>query len=440
MGVIFSVATMFVALQSPSVPSGPLTLDQVAELAERNAFAVRIQMTAVEKSRLSVKQSQAALGPQVSGSLAYTRLNEAVSTQFGNTSFVTQPIDSKTGGLSLQLPIDISGNQRRLIRAGKANYSASQGTLQADLNDARLAARTDYLAILRAQAQVKVDESALQDSQERLKQAQLQFNQQEIAKIDLLAYETAVDQAKSDLLNAQNSLDLARQTLNAELAIPIETPLQVVEVDTLPPLPRDAGSLVKVGQNRRPEVKALIDTVEALRNITRATESGQNPSLSFGLNVSTNFDPLPGNQRSTTTGTLTLNVPFFDSGITRAKVKAARQDELATKLQLQQAQLTISKDVRASITTLASAKARYENAQAQVGYAQETYRLAIVKQNAGEGTYVEVIDAQNSLTQAKNGLLGAKYDYLNAYAQLQRAIGVDDISAALAAPSLGGTK
>ena len=96
--------------------------------------------------------------------------------------------------------------------------------------------------------------------------------------------------------------------------------------------------------------------------------------------------------------------------------------------------------VRTAVANLGSAKARFENAQAQVMLAQETYRLAVVKQNAGEGTYVEVIDAQNALTQAKDGLLGAKYDYLTAYAQLQRAVGVDDISAAVAAPSLGGTK
>jgi outer membrane protein len=440
MSAFLALGMMLYAAQTPSIPVGPVTLDEAAALAEHNAFAVRIQKTTVEKNRQEVKESQALLGPTISGNLGYTRYNEALTEQIENFNFVEQAIDSKTGGLALTLPIDISGIQRHLIQANKAYYRASIRTLQANLNDARLTARSDFLAILRAQAEVKVDEAALQDATERLNQAQLQYNQQEIAKIDLLAYQTTVDQAKSDLLNAQNSLDLARQTLNDDLAIPIETPVDVVEVETLPPIPNDVVRLVRVGQVRRPEVRSLIETLVALRNITKASESGMDPSLALGLSVNTNFDPLPGVERTVSSGTLTFSVPLYDSGYTRSKVRAARQDEAATRIQLEQTQLGISKDVRAAITNLTGAKARYDNAVAQVGYAQETYRLAVVKQTAGEGTYVEVIDAQNSLTQSKNGLLGARYDYLTAYAQLQRAVGADDLPAALAAPSLGGMK
>jgi outer membrane protein TolC len=67
-----------------------------------------------------------------------------------------------------------------------------------------------------------------------------------------------------------------------------------------------------------------------------------------------------------------------------------------------------------------------------VALAQEVFRLAQVRRDAGEGTYVEIIDAETDLTRARNGLVSARYDYLTAYAQLQRALGRDDVS--------GGTK
>jgi outer membrane protein TolC len=71
-----------------------------------------------------------------------------------------------------------------------------------------------------------------------------------------------------------------------------------------------------------------------------------------------------------------------------------------------------------------------ENAIEQVKLAEEVYRLAKVKQDAGAGTYYEVVDAESQLTLARNGQVSARYDYLTSYSQLQRAVGQDDIAAA----------
>jgi outer membrane protein len=434
------MAAALAVFQNPTVPSGTLTIDQAAALAEKNAFAVRIQRTTVEKDRQNLKYSQAELGPTVSAQLEYLRNTQAITQSFGSFSAVIQPIDEKTGALNLTLPLDISGNIRRLIRANKSTYQSAKETLRATLEDARLAARTDYVAVLRAQAEIAVSQDALTDANAQLTQAQQQYAQQEIAKVDMLAFETTVDQAKGNLLIAQNDLEIAKETLNAALAIPIETRLDYVDIPELPVTPTDPDPLVRSAQQTRPEVLALIHTIDALANIARSNESTMDPSLSLGVSSSQNFDPLPGDQSNTTVGTLTLNIPLYDSGQTRARVKAARQDEVSAKIQLEQTKLGISQDVHAAIANLISAKARYDNAVSQVGYAKETYRLSIVRQKAGEGTYVEVIDAQNSLTQARNGLDGARYDYLTAYAQLQRAVGADNLSSAAESGLTNGGK
>jgi outer membrane protein TolC len=127
--------------------------------------------------------------------------------------------------------------------------------------------------------------------------------------------------------------------------------------------------------------------------------------------------------------TFTLNVPLFDSGATRARVKEARQDEEAAKIQLKQTQLNISQQVRDAFADLSSAQARLANAQRQVSLAEEVFRLAKVRQDAGEGTYVEVIDAETSLATSRNSLVSAKYDYFLAFSQLQHAMGNDNVGA-----------
>jgi outer membrane protein TolC len=74
-----------------------------------------------------------------------------------------------------------------------------------------------------------------------------------------------------------------------------------------------------------------------------------------------------------------------------------------------------------------SAQARLTNAQRQLTLAQEVYRLAQVRQEAGEGTYIDVVDAESSLEQARDGVVSAKYDYLLAYSQLQHGVGNDKV-------------
>jgi outer membrane protein TolC len=415
-----------------SGPNGVLTVEEAIAIAEKNAFSIAIQRANIEKSRQRVNEGAASLGPKINSSVGYTRYDDVQSSTFGGQTFVTQPVDNKTLSASVSLPIDISGNLNRLVRAYQANEKAARYTLLSVYNDLRLNVRSAYYRVLNAKDTITVQNQALKDAQENLVQTQKLFNADQRAKVDVTRAQATVAQAQYNLIAAQNSLELAKNALNYAIARPIETPVDVTDVVDLPPVAIDVNQSVELAMKSRPEVLASQSTLEALRLITRATESGLNPSLSLGANYSRNLDPFNGARATSGAGTLTLSIPIFDSGATRARVRQARQDELITRTQLEQTQLGISQDVRSAVNSLTSARARLLNAQTQVALAQEVFRLAQVRRDAGEGTYVEIIDAETDLTRARNGLVSARYDYLTAYAQLQRALGRDDVS--------GGTK
>jgi outer membrane protein TolC len=314
------------------------------------------------------------------------------------------------------------------VKAYRANERASRFTLLAVYNDLRLNVRTSYYRVLSAREQVTVQTQALKDAQENLDRTKQLFAADQKAKVDVTRSEANVAQAQYDLLATQNNLQLAKNALNYALARPIETPLDVQDVVALPPVSLDVDKSIALAQQSRPEILSYLSSLEGLKNVTRATESGLNPSLSLGASYSKNLDPFNGARATGGSASATLSIPIFDSGSTRAKVKQSRQDEVLTKTQLAQAQLGISQDVRSAVTSLTNARARLLNAQTQVALSQEVLRLAGVRRDAGEGTYVEIIDAETDLTRARNGLVSARYDYLTAYAQLQRALGRDDVT------------
>ena len=67
-------------------------------------------------------------------------------------------------------------------------------------------------------------------------------------------------------------------------------------------------------------------------------------------------------------------------------------------------------------------------ADRQVAAAEENYRIAQVRLASGEGITLEITDALTQLTQARTAQVAARYDYWTAYAELQRAVGSDELT------------
>jgi outer membrane protein TolC len=93
-------------------------MDEAVDLAVKNAFSVRTQLSTIEKNRQKVKENEAGLGPRVTLSGTYTRNEKEQTAQIGpGQTIVTQPLDTKQASAILTLPIDISGNIGRIVRA-----------------------------------------------------------------------------------------------------------------------------------------------------------------------------------------------------------------------------------------------------------------------------------------------------------------------------------
>lgn len=404
-----------------------LTIEDALRIAEQNAFGVKIAKSEVEKTRQRVAEARGLLGPQVRIDTNYTRNSKEIRQ--GGTVF--QPLNQASSQLIVSMPFDVTGVLKRGLSASSRAIDVARENLAAERNDLRLIVRSAFFDVLQAQAQVKVFEEALQTAQTAQKNAELEYQQGAKAKVDVLRFQTQTQQAQADLIASQNFLTLAKQAFNNALGRPIETPFELAEPPAVPQPGEDEAALVQTAKSNRPELRAFRFNQEVLENLRRAEERGMLPSLNISGVHSQNWSGSgQSGERSSTFAQLNLSVPVWDSGVTRARVKAARQDEEQNKIRWEQTELSISLEVRQALANLTGAKARLDAAQKQVEFAAETYRLALVRYQAGEGIQLEVTDAQTELTRARSLLVSATYDYMTTYAQLQRALGTD-ISARL---------
>src|SRR5205807_505166 len=106
-----------------------------------------------------------------------------------------------------------------------------------------------------------------------------------------------------------------------------------------------------------------------------------------------------------------------------------RADVAAAEVSRRQTMDAVKLDVQESYVALVQARDRVAVANVQLAQAQEAYRVARTRYNAGTSTQVaaspelELSSAQTSLTQARSNQVNALYDYNNAKAQLDRALG-----------------
>jgi outer membrane protein len=120
----------------------------------------------------------------------------------------------------------------------------------------------------------------------------------------------------------------------------------------------------------------------------------------------------------------TVAIPLFDGFSSKAKVDAARARYRQVSLQKEDLKERIAVEVKQALLDLAQAQAIVASQKENVAVAQEALRIAEVRYENGEGTNLDVIDAQVSLAQIEKNLSEGIYDYLMAQASLDRTTGV----------------
>jgi outer membrane protein TolC len=427
---------VFLAVVVGQTATDKLTLEHALSIAMKNAFTLRIAESKAEKARKQEKAARGAFGPTVTAQGSYSRFDGSVTGNTGSsggssgggggsTSFTG---DSKTASLTLNQPIDISGISRKALEATEFTRKAAEAGLGVEVNNLKLTVRGAFYNVLLTKALVKVQQDAVSAAQARLDKAIIREREGAIPKFDVLRFQNEVRKSEQSLSQAVGTFENAKHALNSALARPIETDFDAVPVDELPAVPDNPSDLVVVALRNRAEVKQSEFTITALNRTADVQGASMKPQLNVQATHTRNIDPGPGQQNFGSFESIVLSFPLFDSGIARARVDAARRDEDQARIGLEQLLLGIALEVRNALTLAQTAKKTYEVALDSESLAAEALRLAEIRYAEGAGILIDVTQAQADLTAARGNVQNAKYQFLNAYAALLKAIGKDDLT------------
>lgn len=346
------------------------------------------------------------------------------SNNFNNSSFGRNSnLNSASARVTVSQLIDLTGIVKSAEQVGKLEEALTRLELARARQETALQVKNGYYSVLRAQAFVAVNEAAVAQSAELLRVTTAQKNAGVASQFDVLRAQTQLDNNRQALISSRNQVAIAKNSFANGLGIDPSTPV-TLENPAIPPIPAlDETALIQTAINQRPEyLQADINIIKAQTNIKLAH---RNIEPYMNVSLSGAYDATGRSVQDRTGGAVgvSLTVPLYDGGATKASVEAARTDERGALIQKDQFVRGIKAEVQQAMIAVNDARDRSEAVAGTVTQATEALRLANVRFRAGVGTQLDVNDAQTALTQAQTNQVNAQYDYLGALARLSRAVG-----------------
>jgi outer membrane protein TolC len=121
--------------------------------------------------------------------------------------------------------------------------------------------------------------------------------------------------------------------------------------------------------------------------------------------------------------TATLNIPVWNWGATRSRVTQAGLKRDQARRELSLAQRKLLAQIRLMWSEADAARSELELLRSSAELAAQSQKLTTLRYQGGEASVLEVVDAQNTRTQARNALHDGVVRYRTALASLQLLTG-----------------
>jgi outer membrane protein TolC len=308
-----------------------------------------------------------------------------------------------------------------LVRHGEVNRAlAAEAVAKARIEVAARGLNAtvvqDYYAIVAAQRKQTNARTSVQEAQAFLDITSKLEQGGEAAHSDAIKAQIDLQQRQRDLRETQLTADKARIALGVLIFPDFSANFSVVDdLQNVAALPMMAEAQSQA-LSSSPEVSGARASIQEAGFDVSVARYGYLPSfaLDFFYGIDANqfsihtdhprADPaLASRNNLGYVAQATLNIPVWNWGATRSKIKQAELKRDQAKLDLTLAQRTLQGNVAALYAEAQGAQAQLASLSSTVDLARESLRLTLLRYQAGEATALEVVDAQNTLTQARNG-------------------------------------
>jgi outer membrane protein TolC len=403
-----------------------LTLQDALARAKANDPHFRAALTELGLAHQDVVQGRAGLLPNVNYNMQflYTEGNHSPSGRFIANNGVHEYI--------------AQGNVHQVLSPGMlAEYRKIEAAEALARAKSEIAARglvvtvvQSYYGYVVAQRKYATAQKSASEADHFLSISQKLQSGGEVANSDVIKAQIQDQQRKRDLAEALLAMNKSRLDLAVLLFPDFNQNFSVVDDLRLPePLPGFAEVQVAATKNN-PEIRAALASLRQSDQEVSVAWTAMLPGLNFdyfyGIDANQFAVHSPAPERVRNLGyaaTATLQLPIWNWGAGYSKVKQANLRRQQAHVELSFAQRELLANLRSFYDEVETARVQLASLTQTADLASDSLRLTTLRYQAGEATVLEVVDAQNTLTQARNLYDDGQVRFQVALATLQTLTG-----------------
>jgi outer membrane protein len=355
-----------------------------------------------------------------------------IGDTFDNTDIRTDTYQISLQQAIFNLPAWFSFQSgKELSKQAEATFAANQQNLIVRVVEA-------YLAVLRAQDNLKASRARERAFERQLEQNRQRFEVGLIAITDVYEAQAAYDLAQVDRISDENAVAVALENLSVLTAKRHDNlDILVENFEVNKPEPLDRAAWVDFALENNFNLKAAKYAEEAARQNATARKMAHAPTISGNARYSESertgsrfqdpasiFNIPPNSDTESTAWTIELAVPLYSGGAVSAeRRRAAQQFNAAREQRINLTRQTVT-DARSLHMTVLNDVARVAARKQSIVSSRSALDATEAGYEVGTRNIVDVLNAQNTLFAALRDYANSRYDYINNILRLKEQAGL----------------
>ncbi|MEA2077329.1 MAG: TolC family protein [Candidatus Marinimicrobia bacterium] len=370
-----------------------LTLEKCIDMARSNNPSIQQADINTEIGKSKIRQAYSSVMPNVSVSSGLTTASQ--------TSWDLGASVGISAGMTFYAPGMYSG-----IKSAKLSSIANRLNSLGNKNDIVNQVSSLYYKILSTKKLIEVYEGNIEVAEENLKKTRSMYEQRVITESDVLKSEAQKGEFESQLLGQKQLYISYLRTMNVLLGREARTEFNVVDIDVENVKIPEYDEARKIMLNDNPQFSAAVLQEKISKVRVAASKEAFLPSVTGSYNYGNSFDPA-----LTPTNTVGVSASWtLFNGLSR------RENTQQSKLQLEQAKITVDNTIRLLDQQLSDYYTQFETYTAMIDIngrrlisAQRAFEIVNQQYELGKATILDRMQAQLTVLSAESTLVEAKY-------------------------------
>jgi outer membrane protein len=409
--------------------AGPVRAETMSSALARaydNNPDINQQRAAVRARDEGVPTAKAGWLPKVNGNYSaghQVTVIENAPTQFtsGAQKLVANP---RGPGATVTQTVWDGNRTSNNVRAAESTVLVARENMRYTELTTLQQSATAYMDVLRDIAVVDLRRQNIKVLEVQLQQTRDRFQVGEVTRTDVAQAESSLATGNADFAVAQSQLDTSMASYRRLIGVPPKQLQPAQPIEKL--LPRTLEQATAIGLAEHPQIVGALHQVDVNELQVKVAEAALLPSGSVqgAVQQQTDVSGYPHYSQALVSIVGSINIPIYQGGAEYAAVRQAKELVGQARLAVDSQRIVVRGAIATAWGQLAASRASIIAFQAAVKASEVALNGVREEAKVGQRTTLDVLNAQQTLLQARVQLVQAQHDRVVASYNVYAAMGL----------------